>query len=1018
MANIDQLEVIGPDGQIRFYDLDAQKGITNIGRHSDNDVVIDSPQVGLFHAILDHRQKPYQIVLLEDQETRLDGQRLLPNLAMTMPNWGTLELDGYTLILVEGEGTSVVSSVAARMPVPAPRLPVAPAPVPAAPAGAPAAPAVAVPSAPPVAVPAEAKAMPATPRLSARPPDQTDEAILVEFPEREGVINVEQTATFPLTITNGGLIVATFQVTVNGVDPAWVTVEPEQVNLYEGQSASLMISITPPREPASRAGPYPLAVVVTSADYPGRSSQRGATVTINPYYEFAMSELSPRQQTLRGRKPVGQAVFHIANKGNSEAPFRLEALDNENACHFEFEVPGQTTRLARQADLRLPPAETFAVPVYITPLRRKFVAMRSHPLSFTVTANMLEGAPVPRSVLGQLQVRPVLGPFPVLLFVLAVLACIVLFFRPHIRTFEARPTEITAGDAVTLSWQTSPFTTRLTLKALVADTRQETVTPLERGARQQEAYPTQDMIYTLVGENLISDLLTPLHLAAIYPLTYTIDVAPLKPRVNLSVDRPTIVAGEKVNLRWEVKNADVAYFSFNGKDEPPLDPTQYTGTREYAPTGNTEVVLRVKNQFDETFASVKITANQPTPTPLPLPIILSFGAAPLDLVAGESVTFTWKVENATKVRLSGPGQEKEYLLEGNTVQTMDAPGVYEYKLIAVFDDGAGIQKPRQQESPPLRINVREKPTPTPVPQKPVIDSFQAVPPQVAAGKPVQLVWAVSGKTTNIQITGPTIGALTNLSGTGTIPVVVNAPTFFILTAYNGDLTASQTVVVNILEPTPTPIPTPVIDYFIAKGTNPDDVTTLESTNNIIRYQIKVGASVQLSWAVRNAAKVTLSLDGNGLGDQPYPEGIYQTIIWSAGQYQLSAFNSAGTSASRFIQVELKPVTPPPAPYNVNGPDTYSVPLPITWSYDPGWVDQVTGFRVYRAAYPYVLFDRLADESVLNNTARRWEDPTPACGLAYYVVAVYWDMASSSFKETPPSPNTWYSWPCPTVTPGP
>ena len=61
MPAIDQIEIIYPNGEVKFHELDAGRGITNIGRHPDNDVVIASAEVALFHAVLDHRQKPYRL---------------------------------------------------------------------------------------------------------------------------------------------------------------------------------------------------------------------------------------------------------------------------------------------------------------------------------------------------------------------------------------------------------------------------------------------------------------------------------------------------------------------------------------------------------------------------------------------------------------------------------------------------------------------------------------------------------------------------------------------------------------------------------------------------------------------------------------------------------------------------------------------------------------------------------------------------------------------------------------------
>ena len=73
MPSRDQLEILSPEGRISFYDLDPVKGITNIGRHPANDIVVDSPGVAEFHAVLDHRARPFQLVLLAVGEGNFAG---------------------------------------------------------------------------------------------------------------------------------------------------------------------------------------------------------------------------------------------------------------------------------------------------------------------------------------------------------------------------------------------------------------------------------------------------------------------------------------------------------------------------------------------------------------------------------------------------------------------------------------------------------------------------------------------------------------------------------------------------------------------------------------------------------------------------------------------------------------------------------------------------------------------------------------------------------------------------------
>ena len=93
------LEIIHPNGDVEFYPLDPGKGITTIGRHADNDVIIDQAGVEPFHAVLDYRRSPCQIIVLS-----AGGECSSPagDLRVLHP-WDALEIAGHTLILFNGE---------------------------------------------------------------------------------------------------------------------------------------------------------------------------------------------------------------------------------------------------------------------------------------------------------------------------------------------------------------------------------------------------------------------------------------------------------------------------------------------------------------------------------------------------------------------------------------------------------------------------------------------------------------------------------------------------------------------------------------------------------------------------------------------------------------------------------------------------------------------------------------------------------------------------------------------------
>jgi hypothetical protein len=1065
MPKQDQLEIITPDGVIEFYTLDRSKGIINIGRHPDNDVVVDSPSVTPFHVLVDYSRKPYHVTLLSQEgETTLGGQKLSPNVPTEFNNWDVIEVGGYAVILLEGmdSGPVLVGQDMGPVlvgqdkgPVPGrqamgPAVGLAPVPVerPLAPplsaAEAPADAGLAVVPAPETAMaPVSQVFAPATTPY----PDISDDVVITELSEREWTVNVEQAAICQVTITNGGSIVASFVVRVEGVPENWVTVSPPQINLNEGERGSVTIAITAPRLSSSRAGTYHLAIVVTSPNHPGRSSQRNASLEVNPYYEFAVGELSPRQQTIGGRRPAGRTVLHVANKGNSEVPARLEAMDDERACSFEFKVPGESTSLARQAEMRLPPEETFAIPIHITPASRPLVGLRSRSHSFTVTAMLLEGQLTPRSLLGQVKVRPLIGPLLLALLAIALFTLTILIFRPRIYNFEANLADdilsdgiVNPGETVRLTWRASPFTS-LSIEEDWFESGVKTRLFLDRDERQKDVTLAQDVRYTLIAENFLSNALGFIRPARWTP-PVTIDVFPLQPRIiGFNLDSEEIVTGQDVTLRWRTENADevaLSYRTEGNTGEIIIDPVEYSsGIRTEAPQVPTTYILCAKNDYgeDRPCEERTVAVREPTPTPLPVPLIQSFSVLPREIYAGENVTITWHVENATSVRISRSDgfMEEKKDLTGDTIQTLAQLGVMKYSLLAIFDDGQGHPDgPSTREGDEEIVVVVEKPTPTPEPQKPVIVDFRVVPDEVVRGdnETIQLVWSIDGTTTNVEISGPTLSTVGNLDSTGSLHVTADATTFFVLTAYNGDLTASKTAELTVEEPTPTPEPPPtptpeppppVIDFFTVRGADdPGDVTLLGSgtTANSLRYEVVAGAKVIFSWSVQNATEVFLVLANGDQTAQPTAGDSNPMVVTQGGTYQLLARNIAGVERGFFIQITTREPQPPPSPEDISGPAGQTTPLIITWSYDPNFLYRIIGFRIYRASAPFTAFDRKADEAELDEMAREWEDPNPICGQAYYVVAVYevYENGEKVPRETAPSVNRYYSWPCPTPTP--
>ncbi len=502
MSNRGQLEIIRPGGEITFYSLDTARGVTNIGRHPDNDVKLDGPGVADHHAVLDHRNKPYNIVILgEEGTTSLAGKPLTPNKPVEMHDWNTLKIGSHLVVLLERTEGDV---------------PIAKEPLPTQPVR---------------------KDSPLA-HESGRPHDEIDTYIRVELDSRECDVTVEQQAQYELSITNGGDLTAEFIVTVEGGRHSWVSSTPPSLSLNEGEDKRVRVGITPPRHPSSRAGIHHVAIVVKSRQYPGHSSRIYATMTIAPYYDFSVDELDPKQQTIgaitwkgfvrwgrsllgklfrklattdkRGRS--GKTRVKVTNKGNSKVAFHLVARDDANACSFEFEVPGETASLAQEIETELVSDKSVHVPIYITPLFPPFVGLRkqSHPFTVTVAALAQEARLMPRSLIGQVHVRPRIGSGLLLtlavLFVVLVVVPVILFARPRVEWFSADSESINSGDTVMLRWGVAGFSPRLRIEETRYDASEAIIYPLNSEDRQRQMEPDGDATYTIVAENVVSDI--------------------------------------------------------------------------------------------------------------------------------------------------------------------------------------------------------------------------------------------------------------------------------------------------------------------------------------------------------------------------------------------------------------------------------------------------------------------------------------------------------------------------------
>ena len=468
-------------------------------------------------------------------------------------------------------------------------------------------------------------------------------------------------------------------------------------------------------------------------------------------------------------------------------------------------------RSARQTEVRLLPETATTLAIYVTPIKRRLVGLRRKSYSLTVTSMPLSGQQTPRSVLGQLQASPLIGPWIVLAMLAFLTVLIFWIFHPYIKDFAPTgPADIIGGQSVTLGWETSPFVhLKLIQETTTTDgaTTTQEIESLTAPSGTTTQTPFQSLRYQLVADNLLSDLLPFLVVKSEWvPVT----VQPVPPNIEafdtLPVTRKVIVLGESASLVWKVLGAEKLTLVGSDGLVQSLTPTD-TGSLSVAPVGRTSYTLGAVNQYGTAEPrQIVIAVVTPTPTPVPKPAIAQFDVQPRVITEGQSVNITWEVLGAETVKIIGIPGADEYPPKGNLTQAPLPPGV-DYQIIATNGPpGAEVTS----SVGPFHVTVNKAPPP---PQPPTIPVFEALPTEVVRGtvdaQNVKLQWQVSGTTTDVTLSGGSEINLKGLPPQGELTVAIDKTTIFILTAINGSVNAVSTATVKANEP----IPAPTIDTF-------------------------------------------------------------------------------------------------------------------------------------------------------------------------------------------------------------
>lgn len=293
----------------------------------------------------------------------------------------------------------------------------------------------------------------------------------------------------------------------------------------------------------------------------------------------------------------------------------------------------------------------------------------------------------------------------------------------------------------------------------------------------------------------------------------------------------------------------------------------------------------------------------PAPTQTPSPSI-NFTADRTHITAGECVTLTWNVQNATAVSYAEKGAAWQQVTpQGSRVECPPVTTTYQLKV----DKSDGSSEIRE-----ITIYV------DPNIGAPVITLFSADPSQINAGQCVNIRWQVEGSVSNVNVLreneplwngAPTSGTYQDCPpGSGTIAYRVEA-------AGPGGSNQRQQYV-TVLAPTTAPTAVPPTPTLPGPTPVPTEVPPIIHSFTVSPGEITAGESVRISWSIGGGAESAL-MKRNGVivADNIGFNGTVTDNLDEPGlvTYRLEVKGSASQDTFQEAQVNVLPAVEPGLP---------------------------------------------------------------------------------------------------------
>ena len=415
--------------------------------------------------------------------------------------------------------------------------------------------------------------------------------------------------------------------------------------------------------------------------------------------------------------------------------------------------------------------------------------------------------------------------------------------NPSIRIarFQAQPNVIDAGQTTTLTWVVDNAT-RVEITGLGS---------VDPRSGQSTVSPNETTSYRLTARNDAGQEASE---------TITVQVRRQEARIlRFQATPATILPGEVSTLGWQTENATSVEISGIGT-------VAASGSTTVSPTQTTTYTLTARNQFGTvtSTATVQVTPGQ-------VPRIVTFNAAPPEILPGEVSTLSWSVEGAETVSISTLGNVQS----GGTASVSPTQDTT-YTLTARNRFGEVTSTARVNVIAPAKIL-----------------SFTATPSTQTEGQQVTLSWTTENAT-EVVITG--IGTVP-ANGSRTVTPTQN--TTYTLTAYGrrSQATAVAFVKINPLITNRAPVANAGPDQIIYRNnTALDGTQSFDPDRDPITYSWKLVNFVP-DPATKGTGPSTPTISGANTA-----RPVVTMPQWGQYVFELTVTDDKGESSTDYVRV--------------------------------------------------------------------------------------------------------------------